>query len=246
MEPDKIREMVRRQVNRYLSLAETASGARTSGRSLLCVINRADPLIGRVLYQLRELEESGVGVTLFMPENVSVICRKEGLMPIGNIECITENEVEKVLLDINMYYLVLFPVMGFSLAERIADLDDDDIFANIAIRALQSGKNVTVVDETISAPRTGIAAPEMAKRAARLHKRISGTGIRVIPLSGIGKDMTTRRDTFEGKVVTEDTVKEYHGANIWDINVPPMTVVTPLAKDKAKELGIRINILLNV
>ena len=42
-------------------------------------------------------------------------------------------------------------------------------------------------------------------------------------------------------MVTEDTVIEYHRKDIWDMNVPRKVVITPLARDKAKELGMRIN-----
>jgi len=86
-----------------------------------------------------------------------------------------------------------------------------------------------------------IAAPGIKKRSSDIKMKLSGLGIRLLNIENLKTDLTIRTNIYQGKIVTEETVNEFHRNNVWDINVPPGIVVTPLAKDKAKETGVRIN-----
>jgi len=241
MEPRDIEEMVHRQVRKYVEASVSRPSRKGMAGAVLCILNRADPLIEQAIYGLRELDENGIPVTLLMAEPVMSICRTEGLVPWGNIKLADETKLPMMIMDLDTYSLVIYPAPGFSLAKRIAELDDENPYVQLAVRAVQSGVSVALAEESIGPPRKGIAAPEMKITAESLRKRISGLGIRIIPLSALYTDVTTRIDRFQGKVVTEETVKDFQKANMWDINVGPRTVITPLARDKAKEIGIRIN-----
>ena len=81
----------------------------------------------------------------------------------------------------------------------------------------------------------------MNRVSTEIRKKLSGIGIRLLTLSNLTDDLTISPNMFGGKVVTEETVIEYHKLDIWDINVPRNVVITPLARDKAREVGIRIN-----
>ena len=104
-----------------------------------------------------------------------------------------------------------------------------------------SGVRVGVVTDGIESRGRNITSPEMNEISKRIKKGLSGIGIRLLTMRNLTNDLTTSTNIFGGKVVTEDTVIEYHRKDIWDMNVPRKVVITPLARDKAKELGMRIN-----
>ena len=272
MDSAALEEMIFREVKKHLRDVEISPDSNSSGSSILVVLNRIDPKIGIILSKLRELAQSGISITLLVPHHMENIFRKEGFASVEGIKVIWDTEIQHVLLNVGDYSTILYPVLGFSLARRLAELSDDDPFVQLATTALLSGIRVGVVTDSIGfsgigppgprfrehcqaanldfssnfAPLSILrgknpAAPEMNRVSTEIRKKLSGIGIRLLTLSNLTDDLTISPNMFGGKVVTEETVIEYHKLDIWDINVPRNVVITPLARDKAREVGIRIN-----
>jgi len=241
MDPAALEEMIFREVKKRLRDAEISPDTNSSGRSILVVMNRIDPNIDVILSTLRELARSGISITLLVSRHIEKIFRQEGFASVEGIEVVWDTEIQHVLLNVGDYSTVLYPVMGFSLGRRLADLSDDDPLVQLATTALLSGVRVGVVTDGIESRGRNITSPEMNEISKRIKKGLSGIGIRLLTMRNLTNDLTTSTNIFGGKVVTEDTVIEYHRKDIWDMNVPRKVVITPLARDKAKELGMRIN-----
>ena len=241
MDTQELKEIVFREVKKRLSGTLPPINKNDPDHSILVVLNRIDPKISFVTYHLRELQESGTSITMVVPENIELICREEGLLPLAGTRLINENDLPRILLDLQAFSTVLFPVIGFSLAKRMTELQDDDPYVQLALSAILSGVNVGVVTDSLELKDGKIAAPGIRKRSTDIKKGLSALGIRLLDMGNLTTNLTIRTNIFQGKIVTEGTVKEFHMNNVWDINVPPGVVVTPLAKDKAKETGIRIN-----
>lgn len=249
MDTRKIQEMVHRELQRYLPGSSPddpdgpgdPSNSVKPGNSLLIVLNRIDPLLPEALYQLRKLEDAGTRITLLLPDGIREACQRERLLPMGNFETMGDADLPGLLLNPVSHYMLLFPVAGFALAKAIAELSDEKPYVDLALSYIKAGKTVGIVVDSIELSGKNIAAPRLKSVSDELKKDLSGTGIRLIRLVDLAGDMTVKRDLFGGKIVTETTVVDFHKNDIWDINIRPSVVVTPLAKDKAKELGIRIN-----
>lgn len=241
MDTQELQEIVYREVKKHLAGTTSTPDSTASTHSILVIINRMDPKIADVLYLLRELRQSGISITIMVPAKVEILCREEGLLPISGIDCVNESKFPHVLLNLNTYSTIIYPVIGFSLARRLTELMDEDPLVQLAVSAILSGINVGVVTDSLELKGGKIAAPGIRSASNDIIKKLSGLGIRLLDLTNLTADLTIKTNIFQGKIVTEETVKEFHKNNVWDINVPPGVVVTPLAKDKAKERGIRIN-----
>jgi len=139
------------------------------------------------------------------------------------------------------YSTIFFPVIGFSLARRLAALDDDDQFVHLAVSSIISGKSVCVATDSIIPGENVMPSPLINEASNEITKSLSGIGVKLLPISDFTSNISFKKNLFQGKVITEETIKEFRENKLWDINILPNVVVTPLAKDKAKELGIRIN-----
>ena len=241
MDPAALEEMIFREVKKRLSDADISPDTNSSAHSILVVMNRIDPNTDIILSKLYELARSGISITLLVSRHVETIFREQGFASVEGIEVVWDTEIQHVLLNVGDYSTVLYPVMGFSLGRRLADLSDDDPLVQLATTALLSGVRVGVVTDGIESRGRNITSPEMNEISKRIKKGLSGIGIRLLTMRNLTNDLTTSTNIFGGKVVTEDTVIEYHRKDIWDMNVPRKVVITPLARDKAKELGMRIN-----
>lgn len=243
MEPHELQELVYREVRKRLETIESSSISEPA--SLLVVLNRIDPNLGVIIYQLRELETSGTYSTILLSPDTEEFCRREGLLPVKGIKLISMSELPKIILELHKYSTIFFPIIGFSLARRLARLEDDDPLVHLAVSSILSGGRVCVAKDSIIPGEKVLSAPLLDMESNDIMKRLSGIGVRPLSLSGFATDICIKKNLFQGKVVTEETIKEFRKNNVWDINILPNVVVTPLAWDKAKELGIRINLVEN-
>jgi hypothetical protein len=241
MEPHELQEMVYREVRKRLMTPKSSSGTNNDPASVLVVLNRIDPKLGEVFYRLRELEANGISITVVLSDDVDGLCRKEGLLPVMGINFIYVSELPRIILDLHNYSTIFFPVIGFSLARRLAALDDDDQFVHLAVSSIISGKSVCVATDSIIPGENVMPSPLINEASNEITKSLSGIGVKLLPISDFTSNISFKKNLFQGKVITEETIKEFRENKLWDINILPNVVVTPLAKDKAKELGIRIN-----
>ena len=241
MEPHELQEMVYREVRKRLMTSKSSPGTNSDPGSILIVLNRIDPKLGEVIYRLRELKASGTSVTVLLSKQGDDLCRREGLLPVEGIKLIHVSDMPRIILELHTFSRIYFPVIGFSLARRLSMLEDDDPFVQLAVSAIISGISVGVAIDSIMPGEKVVASPLLRAESNEIMKGLSGIGVRLLPLSGFATDICIKKNLFQGKVITEGTIKEFLEKNVWDINILPNVVVTPLARDKAKELGIRIN-----
>lgn len=241
MEAHELQEMVYREVRKRLMISKSSSGNNYDPVSMLVVLNRIDPKLGEVIRRLRELEANGAPITVLLSLKTEELCRQEGLLPVKGITLIYLSELPRIILELHDYTSIFFPVIGFSLARRLAGLEDDDMFVQLAISAILSGASVCVATDSIMPGEDVVSAPLIDKASNKIMNELSGIGVRLMAISDFATAIYIKQNQFQGKVVTEETVKDFRKNNVWDINIASSVVVTPLARDKAKELGIRIN-----
>jgi len=241
MEPYELQEMVYREVRKRLMTSNASSKTNFDPASVLVVLNRIDPKLGELIYRLRDLEASGTSVTILLSKETDELCRREGLLPVNGIKLIHVSKLPRIILELHNYSTIFFPVIGYSLARRLAMLEDDDQFVQLAVSAIISGASVCVATNSIMPDKKVVPFPLLNEGSNEIMKRLSGIGVRLLAISDFATAICIKKNLFQGKVVTEETIKEFRKNNVWDINILQNVVVTPLARDKAKELGIRIN-----
>jgi hypothetical protein len=135
--------------------------------------------------------------------------------------------------------------LGFAFAQRLAELDDDDPFVRVVSRALLDGRKVYAVADDL-APRGAGAGSEAARLGAERLRGLERLGLGTIAaaelesVAGRLSDLRATVSRAAGGLLTEADVVRLREAGETRLVLAPRTIVTPLARTKAAELGLAL------
>jgi hypothetical protein len=133
--------------------------------------------------------------------------------------------------------------LGFAFAQRLAELADDDPFVRLVARALLDGRKVFAVADDLAARGAG-AGSEAARLGAERLRGLERLGLGTLAagdLESVAGRLTDLRSTASraaGGLLTEADVVRLREAGETRLVLAPRTIVTPLARTKAAELGL--------
>jgi hypothetical protein len=215
----------------------------------------SDRIVEEVLYRLKELEpkdvvpkSAAVLVTSFIPSfpkadrlirerfgaDVTYIdfCGYDFPDKLEQVVSAGEKGEDAVLKLVNGSESVVLLAPKLKLIERIAEGDDEDFVSYLTIRSLLWGRRVSAVLDF---------EPPAFKRNTFFEK-VAGT---VEVLEGIGIEVTSYDCSYEEQdarsLITEADVVEEWKKGRSEVLSGAGAIITPSARDKALELGIRIN-----
>lgn len=160
------------------------------------------------------------------------------------------HQLEEVLLGewlerLEQVQMVLLGGIGFSAARRLCQLEDSEPWVRLVLRALLRARPVLVVtDELESLP----AARESGatREARKLLGELERLGTVAVPFGQLPAELQRRAaDTASagralGGLLSESAVEQLHRSGAKQITVTAGTLVTPLARSRAAELGIEL------
>jgi len=248
MDPDRLRTIVLEQVRRYfqnegMEFIRYEKDSEEGSKGILIVINRTDPSMDLLFSQINNLVSAGHNITLMSTSEVRAILGQQGYWSLDRITYLSIDDTRKVNMKIDEYWSLLFPVIGYSLAGEISALKDTNPLADLALTALRSGLDVGVAVDTLETVGKKARRPKLISESTRIQKGLSGIGVRLVTLENMVNEMSFDKRRFTGRVLTEDIINSYMSRGVFDINVDEDTVITPLARERARELNIRINII---
>ena len=141
--------------------------------------------------------------------------------------------------------VVVLATAGFASGRRLRDLDDDDPFVRLVTQGLLRGQQVLVVTDdltpTVPASRNGVA-----RRAEALLRDIGGLGVELVRISElpalldrlVAADVTISQTV--GQLLTEADVERIRASGETRLALAARTIVTPLARSRAVELGLEL------
>jgi len=163
--------------------------------------------------ELKKIEDklSSYEIVKFVPGGVSV---EEVLNALGDCEAIV-------------------CLLSLSLAEKIGTIDDSVDASRVVLRGLLAGKRVYAITDEIE-PKEN--APKLLSNAVdeRL-RRLRAFDIKVTKIDKLDLDCDETKSS-KGLITEEDILAVGSG----EIRVAKGSVITPLARDRAAELGIKI------
>ncbi len=163
--------------------------------------------------------------------------------------------VSALLGDLPDQELVYVGSLGWHQAAALAALDDRDGFVQLLLGALAAGKPVSLVAAEALDGLQGLA-PEgrrqagassvLARQAGVLWRSLQGLGVKPLALAELRRPLaaleaaTSARDRALGGLLTERDVEEAAAAGLRELRLSRGTMITPLARDRARELDVRI------
>ena len=182
----------------------------------------------------------------------------------AGVKCILDtvrpDGLEKVLERADVLVL---PTFCFQTAARLASLICDDEGSQIVLSALMQGKPVLATNDGFLL-RAKLVNPQLIKEVDRILDRVAGFGITFCtterlsetfeiltakPAAATSADITNEADTTTEKeapptalkLITAKAVRRARDERQSEVHVAAGGIVTPLARDLAKELGITVN-----
>ncbi|MBI5501103.1 MAG: hypothetical protein HY907_12730 [Deltaproteobacteria bacterium] len=141
--------------------------------------------------------------------------------------------------------VVVVGSLGLAFAHRLAALDDDDPFVRVVARALLDGRKVLALADDLT-PSPAAAPAAAAAQAAAALQALERLGLEVrrgAELEDALSRLADARATVSraaGGLLTEADVVRLRDAGETRLALPPRTIVTPLARSKAAELGLAL------
>jgi len=216
---------------------------RIEDRRILVVLHTPDRHVPLALTRLLEdVGPPGDRDLLVTPEvrsylaGLGINCRDHARDVFG------PDAVPGILHRLHEYRMVVVPAVGFHTVRAIAELRDEDPFAQLVLQALLRGlKVVMLTDALVPAQREGASVAPGLRAAAEVNlKKLLAYNIVLVRLDEIGTAVAEKKVPSSKDLITEQDIIDLKNGDVTGLRVPPKTIVTPLARDKAKELGITI------
>lgn len=132
---------------------------------------------------------------------------------------------------------ILTPSLSFLRALR--DGDESDVFARVTLWFLMTDRQVMA---RVPYGLGDLPSGTFGKQVRTLLDDLSDMGITFAGLTPGFEEMLKQLDGYEtDKLISEETVRQYAKVGVKQITAPKGTVITPLARETAKEIGVAIN-----
>jgi hypothetical protein len=139
--------------------------------------------------------------------------------------------------------LIVFPVVRMGSLVRIVGLLDDEPAVGTLVRAVMSGKETAISGSFVWPAGTDkLSVPSALQDVVSSHfQQLAKYGIRIAPFRKLGalvKAMNAAERRSKRPLVHARHVRDWADEGETKITLPPGSVVTALAKEEAKRLGL--------
>ncbi|WP_313800299.1 hypothetical protein [Cytobacillus sp.] len=157
----------------------------------------------------------------------------------------TDNWIPQRLISENVLShtdVILIPNLSFSLVSDILSFNENRLFVRLILIALLRGK-------TVMAVKTGADPYHPLWRIKGMDNGTNGLKRKLynqmMQLKDMGITLIDEKENFSIRkvkktVINEETIQYFHQQNINSFVISKEMIITPLAKDKAKELNITL------
>lgn len=154
---------------------------------------------------------------------------------------IDEERFLDVLRDVNLLYV---PVVSYGLITKLALTIDDDVPSWLAVQMQLDGKEILLASDSIHrrSYQRFFIKPGVEKRIASYVRQVQQDGVYVVPIAKAERKITSILSKFHRKrpLVLARHVEELARSGERELVVPKESLITPMGKDAARELGITI------
>ncbi len=143
--------------------------------------------------------------------------------------------------------------VGWAQARALAELRDEDAFVSLLISGLTAGKKVWLPCgpgmgglQGLVLQERSTAAPALLSQARRLWRALESLGVGPLPLGELRRPLAAlevERSPAHGALgglLTEADVDDAAAAGLRELRISRGTLVTPLARDRSRALGVSI------
>ncbi|MCD1260456.1 hypothetical protein B5M42_016775 [Paenibacillus athensensis] len=139
--------------------------------------------------------------------------------------------------------IVVAPTLRLGQLAKLAGLQDDDPVSGTLIEALLRGKDVVAASSFVLPPGAQkLAVPAVVRDAVEGHfRQIASYGVHIAPFAKLAqrvRALCSAERSLARPLVHARHVRDWADEGETRVTLPPRSMVTPLARDEAKLLGI--------
>jgi len=161
--------------------------------------------------------------------------------------------VSALLAELSDQELIYVGSLGWHQAAALAALDDRDGFVQVLLGALAAGKPVSLVAgegldglQGLAPGSGGGGSPALAREAGNLWRSLEALGVNPLDVAELRRPLAALEAANSvvgrafGGLLSERDVEEAAAAGLRELRLTRATLVTPLARDRARALDVRI------
>jgi len=225
---------------------EATAGPSGQSLSFVVLVPLPTPVLDPLARAVGSLIRGGGRVKALVHRGVREEAARQGLLDrLGpDVRDLDDGEASRMLGELSAGDVIVIGSLGFELARGILDLRDSDPAVRIITQGLLRGHRVVAAADDLTAPEGMESA--VASRAGQVLRELEGLGVRLLPLDGLeimAEEITALERTGSrafGGLVTEADVEAFAAGGGSRVDLPARTIVTPLALNRAAELGVEL------
>lgn len=251
MDTDKLAKIIEAEVRKALTDQANNPKSSPSGKKVLALFTGGYVKLSEALIQLNKLIQGSCLVDVVMSQSAVKVIGQDKILKISGINsliCEPDDSVSSLKL-VQKSDIVVIPILTRNSATKVALGITDTLVTNIIMQALISAKPIIAARNSADpndadCPCVGMpnTSPALIKLAENYLQKLESYGMKLVDVSEIAKIILTdtdKSDSLDQKLVTQDVIAKLP-QDTKQITIRKGSIITPLAKDIAKERGIKI------
>ncbi|MFD1040140.1 hypothetical protein ACFQ3N_17340 [Virgibacillus byunsanensis] len=227
---ERIKELVQQTLHDFLHTTNTET---RKDILILLVYESSNPTL--VLENIKALSDKH-HVTLCVGHEWEI--ESQANTKVIRLEDCKRQELQQLLDQIDVLYV---PAISHGLIAKISLLIDDDIPSWLVMQTQLKGKEVIIANDQMPAIGSSIffMKPSIEKRIQTYWRQMREDGIHAIPMAKVPQKIT--RVSKKKPVVLAKHIEKLAVDGEKEVTLPKGSILTPMGKDIARELGITVN-----
>ncbi len=149
------------------------------------------------------------------------------------------NDIEEL---VNNYSIIFMPTISLELVDQIKNVNTDNLMAYLLLFALSKRKKVILLDSAIDIIESDDKPYFIRSTINKRFETMRSMGINIVKLSELCDYIKSIQfdDLKKNNIISEKDIITLFNNGVREIFQNPKDIITPLAKDFAKENNIRI------
>lgn len=223
-----------RQVMSELSIVQKSEEIIPQDKQVLFIMTTNTFNIASASSAILDLQSQKIPVISFLCGEACSFSNNSSLSSIN--DCITDEKIEKIFNFHKTKAIILF-TPTYSLCQDLISLNDKNRVVRFLLRELTNNVPVYMVYNFLF-PNTTLSSG-IQEKLSLLQKNLIDFSIHLLSLDDI-RDFLNTKARIKKKVITEIDMIHYYKKGLTSILLEKNCIVTPLAKDKAREFNINL------
>ncbi|MDF2633759.1 MAG: flavoprotein [Pelosinus sp.] len=260
MDKEEMVQLVTKEIMRQLQQMPAATHGQSSQSQQKALVIFTGGTIGfeQGLAEIKKLQDLCIGVTVVLTASAEQILGIQRITEVlgSHIHIVTAHSPYpgNILREAD---IVIVPVLTQNTAAKLAYTLSDTMVSTLILQGLMMGKPIVAafnaadpMDSWRAQYKMGEAAPGLVQALQGNLKKLKGYGIQLIPvhtIAGVSQQLLKPKEQVavnipaNKKMVLDATAIQTAAQNgSKSITVPKGTIITPLAKDIARDCGMEI------